>query len=108
MKIESIEQANSINLCDAAIIGILWPNESNDLALHLRLSSGAKGILNCFWFTNLKINLNFKDLSESLTWEVRFKRSNKQTWHVELDFGGTPEGAIELDCNDITFEEEKC
>ncbi len=108
MKIESIEQANSLNLCDAAVIGILWQNESTDLALHLRLNSGEKAILTCFWFANLKINLDFKGFSESLTWQVRFTMSDKKVWHVEFDFGGTPKGVIELDCSDITFDEENC
>ena len=107
MNIESVEQTNGLDLGDAAVIGIVWPNESNNLALHLLLSSGTKAILTCFWFTNLRIDLDFKDLSRSLTWDVRFTRSDKGIWHVEFDFGGTPRGVIELDCNGITFLEEK-
>ena len=108
MKIDTEEQANSINLGDASVIGILWQNDSRDLALHLELNSGAVGILTCIWFTNLRIDLDFKELSESLTWDVRFTRSDKQIWHVEFDFAGAPDGVLELDCNDMTFEETNC
>ena len=86
MKVCSIAEANGLGLSDSAVVGIFWTNESRDLEFQLRLCSGSEALLICYWFTNLRIDLDFKNLTESLTWEVRFARSNDEIWHVEFDF----------------------
>ena len=108
MGVCTIAEANALGLSDAAVVGIVWTNESRDLEFHLRLCSGSEAVLICCWFTNLRIDLDFKNLSESLTWEVRFTQLKNEIWHIEFDFGGAPEGIIALNCNEIAFRTKNC
>jgi hypothetical protein len=108
MKLSTIAEADALGLSDSAVLGIVWRNESRDLEFQLRLCCGSEALLTCHWFTNLRIDLDFKDLSESLTWKVCFARSQNTIWHIEFDFGGAPPGTIGLDCNEITFDTKEC
>lgn len=108
MKLCSIAEANGLGLSDSAVVGIFWTNESRDVEFQLRLSSGSDASLICYWFSNLRIDLDFRNLTESLTWEVRFTRSDEEIWHVEFDFGGSPDGTITLNCNEVGFETKQC
>jgi len=87
-------------------MGILWKSENNDLHIIVSLADKSKAILKCLWFQNLKIELDFGSLTNCLTWEVEFNKSEKGIWHILFDFGGAPPGFIELDCNEINFEKE--
>jgi hypothetical protein len=104
MRIHTQEQANELNLGDATVTGILWGNTGRDLTIRMSLGDGSSATLDCSWFNNLKIDLDFKDLSQSLTWDVVFTKNNKGMWHIAFDFGGTPEGLLEFDCNDVDFQ----
>ena len=104
MRIDTTEQAKELRLGDASITGILWGDTGRDLTIRMRLSDSSSADLACSWFINLRIDLNFKNLTQSLTRDVVFSRNDNGTWHIVFDFGGTPDGILEFDCNDIDFE----
>ena len=103
MRIETIEQARGLRLEDAAVTGILWGDTGRDLIIRMRLSDDSSADLACSWFVNLRIDLNFKNLTKSLTWNVVFSKNDKGIWHIAFDFGGKPDGIFEFDCTDIDF-----
>ena len=104
MRIETTEQAEKLGLGDASLSGILWSDNGRELAIRMKLADGSSAELTFSWFLNLKINLDFKELTQSLTWDVVFSKNHEGTWHVAFDFGGIPDGVLELDCNDVDFD----
>ena len=95
---------NLLPLGDARLIGLEWGDDGD-----VRLSLWPAGtesdkliVLLCRWSTDVRINLDFGNLSgPPLLWEAHLAVLETKRWRLVLDFGGSPSGAIELECNGV-------
>ena len=103
MIITTQNEANDINLGDAQLTGIFWENDFKDLAFAFSTTENQSSKLICVWHSNLKINLDFKDMIGSLVWNAQIVLTGNKEWHINIDFGSAPEGEISLKCNELQY-----
>ena len=94
-------------LNDARIREIGWSDTSSDLWIKFFRADDPPLMVIFSRITHLSIALDFGIFSEMpLIWDSSFERIDHSKWSVSLDFGGTPEGEIMFQCNDMQIEEE--
>lgn len=105
-KLASRDEIQKFPIGDARLTAIEWVGDTG-----LRLTLGLPGTpdrvarLICDFVTELRIDLEFRDLSGSpLTWETTLTEIPGAGWHVLLDFAGAPDGTVEFDCAQLVLE----
>ena len=100
----------TLNLCDASVLALAWP-DAFSMAFTMRFFHGsvvgeqAVGTLVCLWPRSIRIDMTSDVWTGApFTWDVAFTALDGGGWRVALDFGGTPAGGIELECNEMWME----
>jgi hypothetical protein len=92
---------------DVSLMSIEWL-EDGSLRLTLEMPDAQKRVarLTCRFASALTIDFSFKEQvgGRPMTWDTTFAELPDSSWHVLLDFAGSPKQAIEFGCSDIQLE----
>lgn len=105
-KIASRDEIRNFPMADVRLTAIEWVGDTG-LRLTLSLPGHPARVarLICGFVTELRIDLEFRDLAGSpLTWDATLAEIPGAGWHVLLDFAGAPDGAVEFDCAELLLE----
>ncbi len=104
MKIKTKKSFSKIPSHDLTLKSISWPkNEDNNLTIQ------CENINNKFvefifeWVTNLKIDLDLKEVAQAMTWSIEAEINMIGIWGIVFNFPGI--GFISLECNEIEYRE---
>ncbi len=104
--IKTEEDLKAIRTCDIKLEKINWVEGGRDMEFTFITSNGGKCFFICTWasevITALKTNPN--EGGYPLTWDITFKQTEKQQWHIAFDFASV--GMISLKCNDLKYKDK--
>lgn len=92
-------------MSDCHVLGIGW--DFPCLLMKVQLAGEAHKVVTLRFHNvvNVRIDMDFGKLSgPGLTWEVRVTELEAGRRRVCFDFGGAPEGCIELEFDEVTIE----
>jgi hypothetical protein len=100
-----IEILKSMSLGDYLVRSIAWSESGHDLLIGLQAPGefAAQLTLTFVWVTHLTIEMRFGEYSvQPLVWDISFEPGpGTANLLVRMEFGGVPEGYIELVCNEV-------
>jgi hypothetical protein len=92
-------------LCDCFVVGVEWDVPCLLIKAELAGRPNEVVMLRFHDVLNVRIDMNFGNLSgPALAWEVRVTELEAARRRVCFDFGGAPEGFIELEFGKVTIE----
>ena len=117
MKIETVKQAEEAVSGDARLACMSWQTGGRDLALEFEFPGQAtrkRARLRCTWARDLHIDLDWRRMMPdadsvieiggmALTWEAQYSKLRNGCWRLMFDL--PPHGFIQLECNELFFEE---
>jgi hypothetical protein len=101
------DQLLKMPTCDVSLMSIEWLADGS-LRLTLELPGAEQRVarLTCSFAAALQIDFSYKEQvgGRPMTWDATFAELPDGSWHVLLDFAGSPKQAIEFGCSDIQLE----
>jgi hypothetical protein len=92
-------------MSDCFVVGMEWDFPCLLIKAQLAGAAGEAVTLRFHDVVNVRIDVDFGKLSgPGLAWEVRVTELEAGRRRVCFDFGGAPEGCIELDFDEVTIE----
>jgi hypothetical protein len=99
---ENAKQLFHQGLGDCRVCMLGWEGEDVKVILHVPSRHDQECALRFVWTTRLRIDLDFGAYGGApLLYCAKAVQDENKLWRVELDFGGAPEGRIELTCSEI-------
>ena len=110
------EILESLTLGDYTIQGFRWSESGDDIFISIQkpcdglTSVGVEieptmFVLKFVWVERLKVAMDFGEyMGRPLLFDASFKHLPDLRWSVTLEFGVSPQGEIEFECNDIEIE----
>src|SRR5712675_1971429 len=107
MQTATKDQLLKMPTSDVSLMSIEWL-EDGSLRLTLELPGAEKRVarLTCSFASALSIDFSFRERvgGRPMTWDTTFAELPDGSWHLLLDFAGSPKQAIEFGCSDILLE----